>query len=260
MEYTNINEVTMTFEMFSFGHYLFMLSPFISLYFLLQLTKTTTMEKNRNLGILLSVFAIIVLLLRNLEIFITNGRVFDIELLPLQICHFANFVLLIAFLKKDQIWFNFALILNLPAAFVSILFANSLSNYETILTFRGFAYILGHMILVTLPLWAYFRGFIHLDFTYLRKTFVVVFILFIFSILMNNGLYLLSGQYANYFYSLKPENGTPLELFYDWGHELLLFDFFKINGLYLLLTAILGAIVMSVMYLILIKFKNKNVA
>ncbi len=250
----------MKFYMFSFEHYLFIASPFLVLILMLLLTKKTSSEKNREIGIFLSIFAIIVLLLRNLEIFVTNGFAFNIELLPLQICHFANFVLLIAFLKKDQVWFNFALILNLPAAFVSILFANSLSHYDTILTFRGFAYIVGHMLLVTLPLWAYFRGFIKLDFYYLRKTFLIVFILFLLSILINNGLYLISNQYANYFYSLKPESGTPLELFFDWGQEWMLFGFFKFNGLYLLLTAILGAVVMSVMYLLLFKFQQKNVA
>ncbi len=250
----------MTFEMYSIGHLLFVVSPFISLFILLYFTKNTNDETNTKIGIWLSIVAIVILFSRNLEIFITNGLNFDIELLPLQICHFANFVLLIAFLKKQQIWFNFALILNLPAAFVSIIFANSLSHYDTILTFRGFAYIFGHMILVTLPLWAYFKGFIKLDFHYLKKTFIVVFILFILSIIMNNILYLISGQYANYFYSLKPENGTPLELFFEWGHELILFDFFKFNFVYLSLTTLLGAFVMSLMYVLLYKFQKKNVA
>ena len=246
--------------MYSFGHLLFLVSPFISLFILLYFTLKTSHDTNTKIGIWLSIVAIVILFLRNLEIFITNGFIFDIELLPLQICHFANFVLLIAFLKKQQIWFNFALILNLPAAFVSILFANSLSHYDTILTFRGFAYIFGHMLLVTLPLWAYIKGFIKLDFNYLKKTFTVVFILFILSILINNILYLISGQYANYFYSLKPESGTPLELFFEWGHELILFDFFKINFVYLILTTFLGAAVMSLMYILLYKFQKKNVA
>ena len=246
--------------MYSFGHLLFLVSPFISLFILLYFTLKTSHDTNTKIGIWLSIVAIVILFLRNLEIFITNGFIFDIELLPLQICHFANFVLLIAFLKKQQIWFNFALILNLPAAFVSIIFANSLSHYDTILTFRGFAYIFGHMLLVTLPLWAYIKGFIKLDFNYLKKTFTVVFILFILSILINNILYLISGQYANYFYSLKPESGTPLELFFEWGHELILFDFFKINFVYLILTTFLGAAVMSLMYILLYKFQKKNVA
>lgn len=250
----------MTFEMYSFGHLLFVVSPFISLFILLYITKKTTDETNTKIGIWLSIIAIIILFLRNLEIFITKNYVFDVELLPLQICHFANFVLLIAFLKKQQIWFNFSLILNLPAAFVSIIFANSLSHYDTILTFRGFAYIFGHMILVTLPLWAYIKGYINLDFNYLKKTFFVVFVLFILSILINNILYLISGQYANYFYSLKPESGTPLELFFEWGHEVILFDYFKFNFIYLFLTTLLGAVVMSLMYLLLYHLQKKNVA
>ena len=238
----------MTFTMWSIGHYLYMLSPFVLLLVLVYFTKNNTIETNRTIGIILSSIAILVLVLRNIEIWVQGDFAFNIELLPLQVCHFANFVLLIAFLTNKQIWFNFALTLNLPAAFVSILFANSLTHYSTILSLRGIAYIVGHALLVLIPLWAYIVGFIKLDFKTLFKTFKVVAILYFSSLIINNLLYVLSGSYANYFYSLKPESGTPLEMFFNWGNELLLFDAFKINPIYVILTGLFGAFIMVTLY------------
>jgi uncharacterized membrane protein YwaF len=238
----------MTFTMWSLGHYLFLLSPFVGIILLYQLTKSNDPEKNRRIGLILSMIAVVILLLRNIEIFVSNGYAFDIELIPLQVCHFANIVLLLAFLTKKQSLYNFALILNLPAAFVSILFANSLANYSTILTFRGFAYIFGHFLLVVIPVWAYMIGFIKLNKKTLIETFKIVSILYLASIFVNNLMYLLFGQYANYFYTLKPENGTPLEMFYNWGQTVILSNGFKFNILYLILTALFGLVIMIVLY------------
>ena len=238
----------MTFSMWSLGHYLFMLSPFILIVLLTYFTKNNTMDKNRTIGIGLSVFAIVVLLLRNIEIWVSRDFAFNIELIPLQICHFANFVLLIAFITKKQIWFNFALTLNVPAAFVSILFANSLTNYPTIVSLRGFAYIVGHALLVFIPIWAYRVGFIQLNIKTLLKTFKIVALLYVLSIFINNLMYALSGYYANYFYTLKPESGTPLELFFNWGQEVVVFESFKFNPLYLILTGLFGLLVMILVY------------
>lgn len=238
----------MTFTMWSFGHYFYMVSPFIVLAVLVYLTKGNTKEKNTIIGIVLSSIAIALLVLRNIEIWIVGDFAFSVELIPLQVCHFANFVLLIAFLTKKQIWFNFALTLNLPAAFVSILFANSLTNYPTILSLRGIAYIVGHALLVIIPLWAYIVGFIKLDFKTLFKTFKVVAVLYFSSLIVNNLLYLMSGTYSNYFYTLKPESGTPLEMFFNWGQEIILFDAFKFNVIYIIMTGLFGLVIMVTLY------------
>lgn len=238
----------MTFTMWSIGHYLYLLSPFILLIILTYFTKNVSLDFNRKIGIGLSLLAILILLLRNIEIWVVSDFSMDIELIPLQVCHFANFVILIAFITKKQMWFNFALTLNLPAAFVSILFANSLTNYETIISFRGFAYIVGHALLVLIPIWAYNMGFVKLQIKSLFQTFKLVSILYISSIFINNLMYVFFGQYANYFYSLKPENGTPLESFYEWGQEFIWFETFKINPIYLILTGLLGLVVMSMVY------------
>lgn len=238
----------MTFTMWSLGHYLFLITPFVGIILLYQLTKSYDQKKNRRIGLILSIVAVMILIFRNIEIFVNSGYAFDVEILPLQVCHFANIVLLLAFLSKKQSLFNFALLLNLPAAFVSILFANSLANYSTILTFRGFAYIFGHILLVVIPVWAYMVGFIKLNKKTLIETIKIVSILYLVSIMINNVIYLLFGQYANYFYTLKPENGTPLEMFYDLGQTVVLSNGFKFNILYLILTGLFGLVIMIVLY------------
>lgn len=247
----------MTFVMWSFWHYFFMLSPFIVLIPLYFYTKNKDTQTLKRIGIGLSTLAIIILLLRNIEIWIRNDFAFDIEMIPLQICHFANFVLLIAFITNKQSWFNFSLLLNLPAAYVSIIFANSLSNYSTIVSFRGFAYIFGHMLLVTIPLWFYLVGFVKLDMKQFIKTLQLVGIFYIVSIFINNLMYVLFNQYSNYFYSLKPESGTPLEIFYSLGSDIYI-GTFKFNPIYLLLTGIFGLIVMLLLYILLTYLQRKK--
>ncbi|MFP4187290.1 MAG: hypothetical protein ACLFSU_03860 [Acholeplasmataceae bacterium] len=237
----------MTFEMWSAGHYLFILLPFVLLVPLYLFTQTNSCETNRRIGIYIMVLAILILFARNFEIWVRRSYRFDIELLPLQICHFANFVLLIGLIRNKQTWLNFALILNLPAAMVSIIFANSLTNYSTLVSFRAFAYIMGHAILVTVPLWLFMLGFIRMDRRILKKTLSLVSILYLASILVNNAMFFIFGQYANYFYTMKPQGGTPLETFYEMGETLSL-NGFRLNIVYVALTAMLGLTVMVLLY------------
>lgn len=250
----------MTFTMWSFGHYLFMVSPIILTIILMIATKKQSMEQKRRLGIILSVVAILILILRNVEIWVKGGYAFNAELVPLQICHFANFVLLIAFWKDSKPLFGFALLLNLPAAMMSIVFANSLTNYATILTFRGMAYIFGHILIVSLTLYAYFSHFIVLNKTILKKTLGIVFTLYAGSVFINNLFRIIFLQESNYFYTFKPEDGTPLEIFFRLGHNYTIFGDFQVNPLYLLMTAVLGFMVMMIVYFIAkpTSFKSKN--
>src|SRR5690554_5755002 len=110
---------------------------------------------------------------------------FNPEILPLQICHFANFVLLIAFLRDSKPMFATAFCFNLPCAFLSIVFANSLENYSTILNFRGIAYIFGHMLIVGITIWALLVVFMKLTKKDLYKGIAFVFILFVLSVPIN---------------------------------------------------------------------------
>ena len=88
----------MKFQLWSFLHYFMMISPFIIAYVLYLLTQKKDMQVKRRVGIFLSAVTVVLLLLRNIEIFIIGNFAFDFEIIPLQICHFANFVLLFCFL------------------------------------------------------------------------------------------------------------------------------------------------------------------
>jgi len=234
----------MTFQMWSLFHYFFMVSPFIVAILFYFLFKNKSYEQKRRIGIILSVIAIIILVLRNIEIFIRNGYIPNEELIPLQICHFANFVLLFAFLKDNKVLFALAFCLNLPAAMMSIIFANSLENYSTLLTFRGMAYLWGHMLIVSITIWAVVSGFVKITAKTFGKTVVLMMLLYIVGLVSNNIINTLFGFNANYFYTLKPESGTPLELFFNWG-TMYVIGWFKINPLYMILTSLLGGVIVT---------------
>jgi hypothetical protein len=241
--------------MWSFGHFLFIISPFVLTILLHKYTKNLEQEQKRKIGIYLSIFAIMILAARNIEIWIRNDFHFDHELLPLQVCHFANFVLLYAFYKRNEVAFSLAFTLNLLAAFLSILFADGLENYTTILNARGFAYIVGHILIVVITLWAFLNDFIFIKLKTLYKTILFVEGMIFFSIFVNNIMYLVYGKYSNYFYTEHPESGTPLEWGFNFGKEYI-YGFFKINYVYVISLMILFPLVTYILYQIAKLFKR----
>lgn len=241
------------FKMWGTLHIIFIISPFIFTILFHFLSRNLNFKQKRKVGILLSSIAILLLLLRNIEIFVLGNYKFDPEIIPFQICHFANFVLFFAFLYNNKVLFTLSFCLNLPAAFLSIIFADSLTNYVTLISFRAQAYLWGHMLIVSITLWALFNDFIKIK--TLIKTLNLTIILFIVSVPVNNIIYLLSNKPANYFYSLEPEEGTPLELFYSLGKNI---KFLKMefNPVYLLLLMIVGILVVF-LFLIIYVLINK---
>lgn len=229
---------SMTFRMWSFFHFIFIISPFVLAILLYIYTKNLKAETNRKIGIIFSIICIVLLLLRNIEIYINKGYI-EPELFPFQICHFANFILLFAFLFKNKTMYTIAFCFNLPFAFLSILFANSLANYQTIISFRGAAYIFGHLLIVAIGLWAYFVDLVQIDMKSLSKGMVFLSVLFVLSVPLNNLFNSIMPGFSNYFYSLKPEGGTPLELAFGWGREIEALGM-KFNPIYLLVTLLFG--------------------
>lgn len=198
------------------------------------------------MGVILSIIAIIILLLRNIEIFIVSNYQIDSEIISLQICHFANFVLFFAFLKDDKVWFVLAFCLNLPAALLSIIFAESLTNYTHLFSFSAQAYIWGHMMIVGITLWAFINEFIVINFKIWVKT-IFFKLMFLVSVPVNMFISNLTGKTANYFYSLEPK--TPLKLLYSLGKEISFINF-TINPIYLLIIIVFGIIVVMFFYVI----------
>ena len=88
-------------------------------------------------------------------------------------------------------------------------------------TIRAQAYLWGHMLIVGITVWALLVDLIKIDKKTLIKTLKLMVILYIGAIFVNNLLSLININ-SNYFYTLRPENGTPLEIFFNLGKHILL--------------------------------------
>ncbi|WP_223702705.1 TMEM164 family acyltransferase [Sutcliffiella deserti] len=239
----------MTFEMWSPFHFFFMISPFIFVLLFYFLFKRCNQKTLRLIGMGFSLIGIVLLVGRNVEIYYKVNQIIPEEI-PLQICHLANFLLFFAFLLRSKILFSIAFCFNLPAAMLSIVFADSLTNYTTILTWQGMAYLWGHMLIVGVVLWAYFNNLIHINFKILWKSAWIITSMFLISIVVNN-LFMkwMSPYKSNYFYTISPEKGTPLEIFYRMGKETTILGI-HFNPIYIGTLLFIGLCVMFLFYAI----------
>jgi hypothetical protein len=226
-----------------------MISPFIIAYILYVTTKNKSESYKQNIGIILSSIAVLLLLLRNIEIFVLRDFKFDAEIVPLQICHFANFVLLFAYIKNNKNLFGLAFLFNLPLAYLSLVFADGLENYSTIINFRGQAYIWGHMLIVIITLYAYLTGFVKADLKRYLSVAKLVTFLYILSAFVNNIFRIYLNAPSNYFYTEHPEKGTPLEFFYSLGKVTNIGEF-EINIMYMITLLLFGYLVTFIFYLL----------
>lgn len=239
----------MTFTLWSGLHYFMILSPF-ALTVLLYLTLKDKTDKTKQIvGIVLSSIACALLLARNIEIFINNNYQFHYEIVPIQNCHFANFVLLYAFIKRSDAAFGFAFLYNMILAYLSLVFADGLENYTNILTARGQAYIWGHILLVLIPLYAYVIGFIKLNYKQFFRIIGVTAGLYVISLFINNFFNIVLNQPANYFYTAHPEAGTPLDFFYNLG-VVRYIGAFEFNLMYMISLMLFGSLVISMFYVL----------
>src|SRR5690554_20508 len=239
----------MKFQLWSFLHYFMMISPFIIAYILYLFTQKKDMQVKRRVGIFLSAVAVILLLLRNIEIFIIGNYAFDFEIIPLQICHFANFVLLFAFYKRNDTAFGLAFLFNLPLAYLSLVFADGLENYTSIINFRGQAYIWGHILIVIITIYAYMSGFININLNKYIAVSKLLTILYILSLFVNNLFRIFLGEKSNYFYAEHPEAGTPLEFFFNLGNVVTIGKF-EVNIIYMIVMILFGYFVTFMIYLL----------
>jgi len=237
------------FEMWSPFHY-FMISFSVVLSVILYyIVKNKPDKSKKDLGIILSVIMIAILVMRNVYIWVNQGAL-NPEVIPLQVCHFANFMFLLAVISKNKVWGTIAWCLNFPAGLVSVIFADGLLNYPTMINIQAFAYISGHMLIVTTGLYMLFVGIININWQSMKKMFLFISVSYFLSILINswfNNLFSHTNKTANYFYTFKPESGTPLEAFYNLGENITVLNI-TLNPIYLLLLGIVGFIVLMAMY------------
>ena len=238
----------MQFEMWSAFHYFMMIFPFVLGFVLYKATQDKPFAVKQRVAIVLGIILVLILAARQLYIFNIDGL--GPEVFPFQVCHFANFIMLIAAVNPNhRVIAAVAWCLNFPAGLVSVIFADGLENYSNVLNIQGLAYITGHMLIVTTGLYLLLTKLIRIDWRALLKSYEILALLYLLSVIVNNWFVEIFGEKSNYFYTYAPEAGTPLEDLYNLGATVTVSGI-TFNPVYLLSLAGVGAIVMFLMYLL----------
>ena len=202
----------MKFEMWSVGHFAYMCSPFLIFAVLYFLIKNRSQKVKSVCGYILGGVSIFILLIRNVDIFLRSG--WDLEVVPLQVCHIGSLVAGLALLLKRKWLVLTAFCFHIIPAFLAMLFANSLENYDTLLKIRPQTYVWGHIFIIVCALYALFvfrQNFTKKD---LLKSLAFVGCMAVVAIVCNSLFRELLAWTPNYFY-LYDYKGTPLKFLYE---------------------------------------------
>ena len=202
----------MKFEMWSFWHILYMISPFIIFAGIYFFIRNKSKKEKENLGIILGVISILTLVVRNVDIFIRDG--WDLEVIPLQVCHIGSLIAGLALITKKKWLISTAFCFNIIPAFLAMLFADALANYDTILKIRAQSYIWGHIFIIVCALYGVMVYLPKLTKKDLVKSLVFVGSMAIVAIICNSAFRAILGWESNYFYLYNYE-GTPLKFLYN---------------------------------------------
>ena len=218
----------MKFELWSEWHYLFMAAPILIILALYFALRNTSYKVRYSIGCVIGVLSLAVLIMRNIEIYMHNG--FDPEIIPLQVCHFGNIMVFIALIFKSKTAGAIAWSLNMFAAYTSCIFADSLANYNTIMSMRAQAYIWGHILIVIGAAYAVLLKIVRLDLKSFLYGLIVLVCLLIPAIVLNP-FFRAKGNGINYFY-IFDSNGVPFEFLWNEAFTHSYGAWFKINYLY----------------------------
>lgn len=228
------------FKTWSLFHLAFFLAPWAIATVLYVLLRNKTPALKRKIGLILSFVTVIDLMLRNGEIWVLNNFQIQPDLIPLQVCHLATMVLVLAFWFKSNTLFAIAFCFNFPTALLSIIFAGELAAMPTLLSFKAMAYLIGHSLIVGISVWALASGLFVIDKKARHHSMLAIFSTYILMIPINNlNNDLMPNYVSNYFFTYLPEPGTPLVWFYEWGQETTFLGM-EINWLYLFLSILFG--------------------
>ena len=220
----------MTFTLWSFGHFLYMLSPFIIFLVIYFLVRDKSQKVKDIIGYVLGGISIFILVIRNIDIFVRSG--WDLEVIPLQVCHIGSLVAGLCLIFKRKWLILTAFCFNLIPAFLAMVFADSLANYDTLLKIRPQTYIWGHIFIIVCALYAItvFRpNFSKKD---LYKSLIFVGAMAVVAIVCNSLFRKLFSWEPNYFY-LFHYKGTPLKFLYEVFSPSI-YGWFEINWFYVL--------------------------
>ena len=179
-------------------------------------------------GYVLGGISILILIVRNTDIFIRSG--WNVEVIPLQVCHIGSLIAGMALIFKRKWMIMTAFGFNMIPAVLATVFADSLENYDTILTIRAQAYVWGHIFIVVCALYALLLHLPKLDRSDLYKSVGFVGALALVAIICNSLFRWQLNWEPNYFY-LFNYKGTPLKFLYNalpTSH----YGWFEINWFY----------------------------
>jgi uncharacterized membrane protein YwaF len=202
----------MKFEMWSLWHYLYIASPFIifaAIYFLVRKRS----EKTKYIvGAVIGGISIAILIIRNIDIFVRSG--WDLEVIPLQVCHIGSVVAGLALLTKKKWLLATSFCFNTVPALLAMIFADSLANYDTLLKIRPQTYVWGHTFIIVCALYGILVFLPKLTKKDLFYSLGFVGSAAVVAIICNSALRLIPDWEPNYFY-LFNYKGTPLKFLYN---------------------------------------------
>ncbi len=226
----------MEFKLWSIWHFIYLLSPFIIFVCIYLLINNKSLKVKNTVGMVLGIISVLILIVRNVDIFIRSG--WDLEVIPLQVCHIGSLVAGLALIFRKNWLISTAFCFNLIPAFLAMVFADSLTNYDTLLAIRPQSYIWGHIFIVVCALYGVLIIKPKLNTRDLISSIIFVASASIVAIICNSLFRHTFNWEPNYFY-LYDYTGTPLKFLYDvlppssygwftinWFYTITLFVFF----------------------------------
>ncbi len=212
----------------------------VCLFAVLYLALRRCTDKTKStVGYVLGGISLLILIVRNTDIFVRSG--WGVEIIPLQVCHIGNIVTGLALIFKKRWLMLTSFGFNMIPAILAMVFADSLANYDTLLKIRAQAYVWGHILIVVCALYALLIYLPELNKNDLYKSMGLVGGLAFVAIVCNSLLRHLFDWTPNYFY-LFDYKGTPLKFLYN-AIPPSRYGWFEINWLY---TSVLLAVFIGV--------------
>ncbi|WP_223588195.1 TMEM164 family acyltransferase [Neobacillus bataviensis] len=246
----------MHFEMYTWPHYILMISPIIITCVIIKVMRGKSFEKQHLVGKVMAGILILFMVIRNINNFFMGNVVSD--LIPLQLCHLSAWLIVPgAIFTRNRYLSLIAITLSLPAGYISLVFADPLVHYSSLFEVSAICYVILHVFIVIGALYLIYIYRPKINFKDFLKSFAILAAYFLITIVLNN-IFISHGVPSFYFYSVIPEPGTPLETFYNWGTNYRVFGL-TINPIYnLLVLSIATAIMLSIYTIYNIIPENKG--
>lgn len=202
----------MKFELWSIWHILYIISPFCIFLIIYYLIKDKS-EKTKNIfGIVLGCLSLFIIIIRNIDIYIRSG--IGVEVIPLQVCHIGSIIAGLALILKKNWLINTVFCFNMIPAFLAMIFADSLANYDTLWKIRPQTYVWGHILIIVCALYGLIVFKPKLNKKDLFYSLFFIGGMSVVAIICNSAFRVLFNWEPNYFY-LYNYKGTPLKFLYE---------------------------------------------